>query len=47
MPELVSLIVGVICNGVQWYGCGVLICRSGFWVVVVQWRHGAVVMAGY
>ena len=26
VPGLVSLIVGVICNGVRWYGCGVLIC---------------------
>ena len=47
VPRLVSLIVGVICNGVRWYGCGVLICGSGFWVVVVQWRCGAVVVAGY
>ena len=47
MPGLVSLIVEVICNGVRWYGCGVLICGSGFWVVVVQWRSGAVVVAGY
>ena len=30
-----------------WCGCGVLICGSGFWVVVLQWRHGAVVVAGY
>ena len=44
---LVSLIVGMICNGVRWYGCGVLICGSGFWVVVVQWRRGAVVVVGY
>ena len=35
VPGLVSLIVGVICNGVRWYGCGVLICGSGFWIVVV------------
>uniref|UniRef100_A0A7N2M2Q0 Uncharacterized protein n=1 Tax=Quercus lobata TaxID=97700 RepID=A0A7N2M2Q0_QUELO len=35
VPGLASLIVGVICNGVRWYGCGVLICVSGFWVVVV------------
>ena len=35
VPGLVSLIVRVICNGVRWYGCGVLICVSGFWVVVV------------
>ena len=35
---------GVICNGVRWCGCGVLICGSGFWVVVVQWRCRAVVM---
>ena len=27
--------LSVICNGVRWYGCGVLICGSGFWVVVV------------
>ena len=47
VPGLVSLIVEVICNGVRWYGCGVLICGSGFWVVVVQWRSGAVVVAGY
>ena len=47
MPGLVSLIVGVICNEVRWYGCGVLICGSGFWVVMVQWQRGAVVMAGY
>ena len=47
VPGLVSLIVGVICNGVWWYGCGVLICGSGFWVVVVQWRRGALVVAGY
>ena len=47
VPGLVLLIVEVICNGVQWYGCGVLICGSGFWVVVVQWRRGAVVVAGY
>ena len=47
VPGLVSLIVGVICNGVRWCGCGVLICGSGFWVVVVQWRCGAVVVAGY
>ena len=30
-----------------WCGCGVLICGSGFWVVVLQWRHGAMVVAGY
>ena len=47
MPGLVSLIVGVICNEVRWYGCGVLICGSGFWVMVVQWQRGAVVVAGY
>ena len=47
MPGLVSLIVGVICNGVRWYGCGVLICGSGFWVVVVQWWRGAMVVAGF
>ena len=47
VPGLVSLIVGVICNGVRWYGCGVLICGSGFWVVVMQWRRGVVVVAGY
>ena len=47
VPGLVSLIVEVICNGVRWYGYGVLICGSGFWVVVVQWRRGAVVVAGY
>ena len=47
MPGLVSLIVGVICNRVRWYGCGVLIYGSGFWVVVVQRRNGAMVVAGY
>ena len=47
MPGLVSLIVGVICNWVRWYWCGVLICGSGFWVVVVQRWRGAVVMFGY
>ena len=30
-----------------WRGCGVLICGSGFWVVVLQWRHGTMVVAGY
>ena len=47
MLGLVLLIVGVICNGVRWYGCGVLICGSGFWVMVVQWRRRAVVVVGY
>ena len=37
----------MICNGVRWCGCEVLICGSGFWVVMVQWRHGAMVVAGY
>ena len=47
MLRLMSLIVGVICNGVRWYRCGVLIYGSGFWVVVVQWWRGAMVVAGY
>ena len=47
VPGLVLLIVGMISNGVRWYGGGVLICGSGFWVVVVQRWRGAVVVAGY
>ena len=44
---LCMVVVGVLLLRWCWCGCGVLICGSGFWVVVLQWRHGAVVVGRY